>query len=65
MNVHNYIKVVGILWADKKINRTEAAFVLYCHYSYYASTGIPTLLTFLDSNAMYNGRTTASILQAL
>lgn len=52
MNVHNYIKIVGLLWADKKTNRAEAAFVLYCNYSYYASTEIPTWLSFPDSNAI-------------
>lgn len=65
MNVHNYIKIVDVLWADKKINRTEAAFVLYCNYSYYAYTGIPNLLVFLDSTAIYDGRIMASITQAL
>lgn len=59
-----------MLWIDKKINRTEATLVIYCitiiinsDYSYYASIGIPTLLRFIDSNAMYSGHIMASITQ--
>lgn len=49
MHVHTYIKTVGILWADKKINTTEAVLVLYCNYSLCASTGIPPYLSFLTA----------------
>lgn len=49
----------------KKKTRTESAFVLYCDYSNYASTGIPTLLPFLDRDALYSGWVTARTAQAL
>lgn len=70
VSVYNYIWMVGIdkscqLWVCKKKTKTESAFVLYCNYSNHASTGIPTLLPFLDRNAVFSGWITARTAQAL
>lgn len=67
--VYNYIWIVGIgkcqLWVCKKKTRTGSAFVVYCNYSNYASTGIPILLPFLDRDAVYRGWITARTAQTL
>lgn len=65
MNMHNYIEFIGILWVYRKINVTEAAFVLYDNLFCCASVRIPSLLTFLDSSAIYGGLVMASIMQAV
>lgn len=68
--VYNYVWIVGInkwcqLWVYKKKTRTESAFVLYCNYPNCACTEIPTLLPFLDRDAVHSGWITARTAQAL
>jgi len=65
MNVHNYVKMEGIPWVDRKINGLEAAVVLYCNGSSCASVGIPSLLPLLARSAVHHGRTTAGGAPAL